>query len=237
MQEFVRRAAAFRHAHPVLHQAQPLRMEDYRAAGFPDISYHSQTAWMSQTGQTKSGLGVLLCGEYGKKPGGEADNTLYLVYNMYWMPQSFALPDLPKGWKWMAAADTSHEEGFFEELQELHLSEDEGKQLLVPERCVMILTAVPETDKKQGMESPEKQGTETPKQKKKDRLKNTQGAKTPAETPAAVSPAEKPAAEIAAEKTGDETPKEKPVTETKAETLAPETPKPDPAAQGMRAEA
>ncbi len=181
MQEFVRRAAAFRHAHPVLHQGRPLRMEDYRGTGFPDVSYHSQTAWMSQTGQTKSGLGVLLSGAYGKKPDGEADDTLYLVYNMYWMPQNFALPDIPKGWKWMTAADTSQEEGFFDSLQELPLQEGDEKQLLVPERCVMILIAVQEQVRKKADEAV-KHPADTEKKTAKKSSQPRPDAKQPADS-------------------------------------------------------
>lgn len=144
MQEFVMRAAAFRAAHPVLRQKLPLRMEDYRAAGFPDVSYHSRTAWMSQTGETKSGLGVLLCGAYGRKQGGEEDDTLYVIYNMYWKPQDFAVPDLPKGMRWLISADTSEEEGFFDEPRVLCAEDADEKLLTVPERSVVILTAVSE---------------------------------------------------------------------------------------------
>ena len=142
MKEFVRKAVAFRMAHPVLRQPMPLRMADYRASGTPDISYHSQIAWMSMSGQTKSGLGVMYSGAYGKKQDGTSDDTLYIIYNMYWMPQNFALPDLPAGSCWMVTADTSRKDSFPEKPVLPAAGEEGAKQLQVPPRTVMILTAV-----------------------------------------------------------------------------------------------
>ena len=141
MTEFVRQAIAFRAAHPVLRQAMPLRMADYKASGFPDVSYHSQIAWMSQAGQIRAGLGVMYSGAYAVKPDGTADDTLYIAYNMYWMPQSFALPDLPPEQCWKVVCDTSCEEGFCQEPKALPAGAEGEKLLPVPPRSILVLTA------------------------------------------------------------------------------------------------
>lgn len=160
MREFVRKAVAFRADHPVLRQPLPLRMADYRASGMPDISYHSQIAWMSQSGQTKTGLGVMYSGAYGKKQDGTEDDSLYIIYNMYWMPQKFALPDLPAGSCWAISADTSAPEGFLERPVRPSPGDEAAKCLQVPPRTVMILTAV-STDAFPQINDTEQKDTET----------------------------------------------------------------------------
>lgn len=113
MLAFVKNCIRFRRDHPVLRQRMPLRMEDYRKTGYPDISFHSHTAWMYESGQTKAGIGVLYCGQYAEKEPGTADDMIYIAYNMYWRPQTFAVPDLPPGQHWYRKVDTSSDEGFY----------------------------------------------------------------------------------------------------------------------------
>ena len=112
MHDFVRKAIAFRREHPVLRSARVLRMADYKACGFPDLSFHSDVAWMSASGKTKTGFGVMYCGQYAEKTDGTPDDTIYIAYNMYWLTQRFALPDLPENFRWVISADTSREQAF-----------------------------------------------------------------------------------------------------------------------------
>ena len=68
--EFVGRAAAFRREHPVLRQKLPLRLMDYQACGFPDLSYHGERAWYLPMEEGIPSLGVLLWGPYCSRPDG-----------------------------------------------------------------------------------------------------------------------------------------------------------------------
>lgn len=130
LQSFVKEAVAFRKQHPVLHRPEPLRMMDYRSCGLPDLSYHSGNAWMQQSTQMKAAFGVLYGGEYACKEDGTEDDTLYILYNMYWQEQSFALPDPPAGKGWFVKADTAREPVFY--------GDGEEPPALVTEKCVPV---------------------------------------------------------------------------------------------------
>ncbi|MCR4751664.1 MAG: Type II secretory pathway, pullulanase PulA and related glycosidase [Eubacterium sp.] len=140
LQQFVKEALAFRKKHPVLHGARPHRLVDYKNCGLPDVSYHSRQAWIQQSTQMKAAFGTLYSGAYAVREDGEADDTLMILYNMYWQEQSFALPDLPAALRWYRKADTSADKAFFEDGMEPVLPETE-KTLSVPARSIVILIA------------------------------------------------------------------------------------------------
>ena len=54
-------------------------------------------------------LGVLLAGDYAQKPDGTSDDSIYIIFNMYWETKSFDLPTLPAGKEWHAAIETFDE--------------------------------------------------------------------------------------------------------------------------------
>ena len=141
LRDFVRKAIAFRRAHPVLRRAEPLRMADYRSLGFPDISYHSGTAWMMQSPHMRASAGVLYCGGYAECEDGKKDETLYILYNFYWKEQYFALPDAPEGKKWVLAVDTEEQDSFFSEGKALSETETEKREIRVSPRSIRILIA------------------------------------------------------------------------------------------------
>ena len=140
LQAFVREALAFRKRHPVLHCDAPLRMVDYKSCGLPDLSYHSGNAWMQQSTQMKAAFGALFCGAYAECEDGSEDDTLYILYNMYWQAQSFALPDPPSGTCWKIKADTSTETVFYPDGEEKAV-ETADKCVSVPGRTICILIA------------------------------------------------------------------------------------------------
>ena len=141
MLEFVKDAIAFRKAHPILHLDRPMRMSDFRSFGLPDLSYHSEVAWMSTGTETKNGIGILYCGDYASREDGSADDTIYIACNMYWQPQCFALPKLPGDKKWYIKADTSSKEGFFADGTEQLLPADQLKSFSAEARSIVILVA------------------------------------------------------------------------------------------------
>ncbi len=140
MQEFVARAAAFRREHPVLRQKLPLRLMDYQACGFPDLSYHGERAWYLPMEEGIPSLGALYWGTYSSREDGSPDIPVYILYNMYWQDRKFALPDLPEGMSWVVKADSGKEEGFYTEAEEQPVECGKEKKILVPARTVMILT-------------------------------------------------------------------------------------------------
>ena len=82
---------------------------DYRACGYPDISYHGRNVWYPQMDGNSRQLGVLYGGDYAE------DGYFYVAYNMHPEEKIFALPNLPKGMKWHWEIDTgrAEEEIFF----------------------------------------------------------------------------------------------------------------------------
>ena len=140
MQKLVEEAIAFRKAHPILHQAEPFRLVDYKSCGLPDLSYHSGNAWMTQSTQMKAAYGALYCGEYARRSDGSKDDTLYILYNMYWQEQAFALPDAPAGMKWYMKADTEKESVFYAEGEEPPVL-IKDKWVTIPARTICILIA------------------------------------------------------------------------------------------------
>lgn len=138
--EYVRRLIAFRKMHPVLWQSKELRMTDYLSCGCPDVSYHGKRAWFGDFEMNSRSIGVLYAGEYVAAGTDEelSDCSLYVAYNMHWMPQEFALPFLGEKKQWRIALDTSLEgaAGIYAEDKEILL--EDQRTVTVPERTVMV---------------------------------------------------------------------------------------------------
>lgn len=103
---FVKEAIAFRKEHPILHMQGEFKEADYKAKGFPDVSFHGERAWYCNYENTSRLLGVMYCGGYAKKADGSEDDFIYVGYNFHWEDKEIALPNLPEGLVWKKAADT-----------------------------------------------------------------------------------------------------------------------------------
>ncbi len=112
---YMKELIALRKRHPVLHNANELKILDYTGCGYPDLSYHGEEAWRADFSNPSRFAGVMFCGCYAKKEQGEEDDFFYIAYNMHWISHSFALPKLPRGLKWCLLADTGKSEGVAEE--------------------------------------------------------------------------------------------------------------------------
>lgn len=98
--DFWKMLAAFRRLHPILHPDREHRLMDYIACGYPDLSYHGQSAWKPQTEGYFRHIGQMYCGKYAKINKKEEDAFLYLALNMHWEEHELALPKLPKDMRW-----------------------------------------------------------------------------------------------------------------------------------------
>lgn len=143
--EFWKMLAAFRREHPILRPRRALRLMDYIACGYPDLSYHGQNAWRPQTEGNCRHIGIMLCGIYAKDEKSREDDFLYLAINMHWENHRLALPKLPKGMKWeLAFATDGQEMGADRERQEL-LRE-------IPPRSIAMYMSVREQEVSIGQE-------------------------------------------------------------------------------------
>lgn len=106
---FWKEMVAFRRAHPILHPADELKLADYISCGYPDLSYHGQSAWRLRTENYNRHAGILYCGKYARCGKGEEDAFIYLAMNMYWEPMELAMPKLPAGMKWQLVRNTEED--------------------------------------------------------------------------------------------------------------------------------
>ena len=109
--DFFKNLIAIRTANPVLHPSEEAKLMDSISCGYPDLSFHGETAWRPQLENYSRQLGIMYCGLYGKdvtvKETENAFDFLYLGLNMHWEPHKLGLPRLQKGKKWKLLFATS----------------------------------------------------------------------------------------------------------------------------------
>lgn len=149
-QKFVKEAIAFRKAHPILHMEKSMRMTDYKAYGYPDLSYHDERAWYTDMKSSSRNVGCMYCGKYAEKPDGSQDDFIYVAYNAYWEKKEFALPKLPEGIYWEVAIQTELSK---ETKLEIGMQIPNQKVLEVTPRTVIVLIAKLSSEKKGEIES------------------------------------------------------------------------------------
>jgi isoamylase len=134
---FVRRAIAFRRAHPALRGSRC--GGDHTGTGlYPDVSWHGAQAWEADWSPHGKLLAAMLHAD-----SGDTQDWVYLVANAHWERQDVALPEPPAGMAWCRFADTgaappddAHEPGAEPPLA------DQTWASLHP-RSVLVLTARP----------------------------------------------------------------------------------------------
>ncbi|MCM1025165.1 MAG: alpha-amylase family glycosyl hydrolase [Roseburia sp.] len=104
---FWKELADFRKAHPILHPEKELRLTDYLSCGYPDLSYHGESAWSPRLDGPFRHVGLMLCGKYARIDRKREDDFLYIALNMHWLSHRLALPRLPKGMRWEKAIATA----------------------------------------------------------------------------------------------------------------------------------
>ena len=62
--EFVKEAVSIRKMHSILHLESELKGADYKAVGYPDISYHSNQPWYYSGSPQYRHIGILYCEDY-----------------------------------------------------------------------------------------------------------------------------------------------------------------------------
>ncbi len=106
---FWRELVALRREHPILHPETELKLMDYMSCGYPDLSYHGQSAWRPRTESYNRQIGVMYCGKYARRGRDEEDDFFYLALNMYWEPMELAMPRLPADMRWKLVKSTEEQ--------------------------------------------------------------------------------------------------------------------------------
>ncbi len=136
-----------RKAHPILHPEKELRIMDYIACGYPDLSYHGANAWRAQLESYNRHVGIMYCGKYAKKNRMEEDDFFYVAINMHWESHELALPRLPKEMEWKQLYSTDEESHMIKENGDVALNKGEETAVesvqndlvrLIPGRSIAI---------------------------------------------------------------------------------------------------
>lgn len=106
--QFTKDLIKFRNRHRMIHRKEPMKMYDLTGLGFPDLSYHTDTAWMADFSSNQPYIGMLYCNA-NESAAEYTREFIYMAYNFQLTPQKFALPVLPKGLSWHIAIDTRRE--------------------------------------------------------------------------------------------------------------------------------
>lgn len=146
--EYIKFLVKLRKSHPILSGKARLRVLDYLACGYPDVSYHSERAWTPYFAPESRYLGVMYCGNYVCVDKTHSDDYFYVAYNMHWEAHALALPNLPKGKKWAYVFSTTEDnqrvELLEQELQPLEIQ----KSIPTEPRSITVLMSVDVAEKK-----------------------------------------------------------------------------------------
>lgn len=143
--EFWKQAVAFRKKHPILHPESPLRLMDYLSCGYPDLSYHGESAWRPHTEAYSRYGGIMLCGKYVQGEASGTDDFIYIAINMHWENHRLALPKLPKGMCWHIAFATAEAE----DISESGGEENPDSSVTLTPRSIAVLVSA-QTEQKPG---------------------------------------------------------------------------------------
>lgn len=128
---FVKEAIGFRRANQVFHMEEEPKGADYKALGYPDISYHGEQAWYVSRDSVNRHLGIMYCGDYA----GQDREFVFVACNFHWMSHNIALPGILEEISWQIVMRTDEEEGFCEKKEKI-----KGKTIEIPPRTIIILT-------------------------------------------------------------------------------------------------
>ena len=125
---------AFRRAHPVLRRRDFLRGAGSAASSRPDVSWHGPELFAPDWAAGRSFL-MHLAGEHAPTP----DCDVALALNMGEEPAELAVPQPPRGQRWLRVVDTSREspDDIRDEGREEPLAP--GPLLAVPPRTAILL--------------------------------------------------------------------------------------------------
>lgn len=137
VRNFVKKLLEIRKDHKIFHMRRELRGTDYRGLGYPDISFHDSSAWVSEREFMTRTLAVLLGGMYTREENLPEDDFFYIAYNAYWEKHPFALPVLPKSYTWELFLDT----GEGTEAKD-HAEISDQKYCECPPRSVSVLRGI-----------------------------------------------------------------------------------------------
>lgn len=98
--DYIKQLLDIRKEYRLIHTARELSMVDVSGCGYPEISFHGESAWKSQSDGGRHEFGIMYC-DNGK--------LLYMAVNMHWESVVLSMPRPPKGYEWVPFLSTSTE--------------------------------------------------------------------------------------------------------------------------------
>ena len=129
-QSFVKKMIAFRKNHVILRREQPMTFADSLSIGYPDLSYHEESAWISSQHYNRKSMGILYCGEYAQE-----EEDVYIGFNFSDCQKKLTLPKQREKRNWYLLMDTAAKYAFLPEAEEL---EEDGYTLEAQSVCIII---------------------------------------------------------------------------------------------------
>ena len=144
--EFTKGLFEFRKRHSVLHQPFELKLLDYMSCKLPDISFHSVEPFRMDQDPVSRSFAFLLCGKYAKQYTRKEEDSIYVIFNMYWEKVKFSLPvkDSSHEWFKLLCTDGSTDQTF-DESKMTSYNED---YYFAPERSISVFVLKEKEGKK-----------------------------------------------------------------------------------------
>lgn len=140
---FLRQLAEFRKEHPILSNEMPFQFSDYRGFGFPDLSFHGESAWILEPSVGGLCIGMMYCGAYSSDESKSED--VYVGYNFFSAVSTLALPQLPKNRGWYRVMDSADEIPYLE----IPVRQEDPFLLMKPQSiCVLVSRPVEHMEKR-----------------------------------------------------------------------------------------
>lgn len=125
--DFMKAAISLRKKYGILHTQDSFKMNDYLSCGYPDLSFHSDELWKVETDILSRQFAMLYCGNYN-----DDDVFIYVAVNQHWASHDFAIPTLPKGYKWSCYTNTDGSD-------EIKVTGKDHESIAVKERSIVIM--------------------------------------------------------------------------------------------------
>lgn len=116
--ELIKELASYRKEFSAFHKIGEPSMIDMTGCGFPELSYHGESAWKQQLESYRHSIGIMFC---------EKGRLLYYAINLHWNSERLSLPRPPKNQVWSLKMATDKIE-----------VPDEELTVSVPERTIAI---------------------------------------------------------------------------------------------------
>ena len=147
MTKFVKKLIRYRQCHKILHMEKQLYASDSLSCGYPDISYHGNSAWYQGMENYNRHVGIMFCTRYDGLPHDEGYELIYIGYNMHFEEHSLALPNLPEKAVWEVRISSGTDQITVED-----------KYLHMPARTAVVLRARIVPEKQEMHEKPKRKG-------------------------------------------------------------------------------